>query len=58
MNITKILDGYKTYIIAILGIVFAILNIIFKWFSQDISLEVLYVALGLLGLRSAIKKNE
>jgi hypothetical protein len=58
MNITKILDGYKTYIIAILGIVFAILNIIFKWFSQDISLDVLYVALGLLGLRSAIKKNE
>lgn len=58
-NILKPLDGYKTYIAAILA-AFVALNGVFHFVSSETQIIILSLAaaLGLYGVRDSIKKLE
>lgn len=52
------LDGNKTYITAILIVVYAALGLFLGYHSVDDAIKMILGALGLIGVRSAIKKVE
>lgn len=49
------LKGYKSYIVAIAGIIFAITGLITGSLDQDTAVQTILGSLGLAGLRNAIK---
>lgn len=55
MKIIKFLKGKKTYLVAIATIIFAITGYYTKSLSADNAITIILGALGLSGLRDAIK---
>lgn len=51
------LNGLKTYIIALLALVWALAGISFNWIEWNQAIPVIEVALGLAGIRHAIARK-
>ena len=51
----KLLPGNKTYVVAILGIIYAVSGLLTGNLDQSTAVQLIVTALGLAGLRSALK---
>lgn len=49
------LEGYKVYIISLIGIIIAVLSQIFLWFPTETNLEILWMCFLAAGLRRGIE---
>lgn len=49
------LNGYKTYILAALAVVYGVLGFVMGWIPNDQALQVIWIGLTAAGLRNAIK---
>ena len=54
----KAIDGRKTFIIAFLTLLYAILGFILKLHDAQRTLDLILLALGMITFRSAMKKME
>ena len=51
------LKGKKTYFIALGMIVYAVLGLVFKYHSSDVAMQIIFNALGLMGLRLGVTQE-
>jgi len=49
------LSGYKTYIVGSLGVIWALLGLIFGWVESTQAINIILASLGAMGLRAGIK---
>ena len=52
------LEGYKTYIFALIAILIGVLSQIFGWFDTVLNIELIMMGLIAGGLRRAISNGE
>ena len=58
MNIFQVIDGNKTYFTIIVAIVYAISAALYGAIDWNMAVQLILAALGLGGVRSALKKLE
>ncbi len=54
----QIIDGKKTYLIVAAMVVYAVLGLVLNLHSSDRATELILLALGMAGLRDAVRKSE